>query len=210
MLRITKNKIMIIISLIIIVGLSIGLPVYFLLIKKKTKSSQNNNQPDNQPDNQPYNYIPLNMLTNFDKPQGYMFGDIQESARTYSTSSPSPYNKSTLTSNTCWSAKVSDMNQWIQLSMEGKWNIEGVVIRARGDTYNDQYVKTFKVNYIDESGKIIPVDDGKIYNSNLTGDSNQTSYILFTQPLYTDTIIINPQTWNVWISLRADLLIKPI
>jgi hypothetical protein len=203
MLTKTKNKIMIIMSLIIIVGLSIGLPVYFLLIKKRTKTSQNN-----QENNQPNNYITLNMLTNFDKPQGYMFGDIYESGRTYSTSSPSPYNKSTLTSNTCWSVKVSDMNQWIQLRMEGKWNIGGVALRARGDTHNDQYITSFKVNYIDESGKIIPVDDGKIYNSNLTGDSNQTSYILFTQPIYTDTIIINPQTWNVWISLRADLLIK--
>jgi hypothetical protein len=180
---------------------ALPISVYFLLIKNKTKSSQNN-----QENNQPNNYISLNMLTNFDKPQGYMFGDIGESGRTYSTSSPSPYNKSTLTSNTCWSAIVSDMNQWIQLRMEGKWNIGGVALRARGD--NDQYITSFKVNYIDSTGKIIPVDDGKIYNSNLTGDSNQTSYILFTKPINTDTIIINPQTWVNWIALRADLLIK--
>jgi hypothetical protein len=201
MFKLTKKQIIIIIIIVIIIGLAIGLPIYFLLIKNKTKSSQNN-----QENNQPNNYISLNMLTNFDKPQGYMFGDIGESGRTYSTSSPSPYNKSTLTSNTCWSAIVSDMNQWIQLRMEGKWNIGGVALRARGD--NDQYITSFKVNYIDSTGKIIPVDDGKIYNSNLTGDSNQTSYILFTKPINTDTIIINPQTWVNWIALRADLLIK--
>ena len=207
MLRITKNKIMIIISLIIIIGLSIGLPVYFLLIKNKTKSSQNNNQ-------QNINPMPKYMMDYSTMPEGtYIYFLLTEDHRTYSSFYDVSQKESTLESKTCWSAAVSDMNQWLNINMSyvnhNKINtVLGIVIRGRGDR-TDQYVTSFKVNYIDSTGKTIPADNGKIYDTNLNGDISQSSYIYFTTPLVNPlNIIILPQTWVNWIALRADLFYK--
>jgi hypothetical protein len=207
MLRITKNKIMIIISLIIIIGLSIGLPVYFLLIKNKTKSSQNNNQQNINP--------MLGYMMNYNTlPEGtYIYQLFYEDYRTYSSFYDASQKESTLDSKTCWSAAVSDMNQWLNIDLNiynrNKTNpILGIVIRGRGDR-TDQYVTSFKVNYIDSAGKTIPADNGKIYDTNLNGDISQSSFIYFTTPLVNPlNIIILPQTWVNWIALRADLFYK--
>ena len=239
MVKITKKKIIIILTLIILYVLSLGLTIYYIqkndVSNSKIPSNTQSNNPSNNPSNTQSNNQSnnpsntqqneqLDVYSNY-PPGTYIYNRIiDESYRTYSSFWDPPqssfYNpslkESTLDSKTCWGASSNDMNQWINISLPVKTlpsgvtyvtTIAGIVIRARGD-FSAQYVTLFKVNYINSSDKTIPVDNGKTYNSNLTGDLNQISYILFTTPVNAKNIIILPQKWVNHISLRADLLIN--
>ena len=99
-----------------------------------------------------------------------------------------------------WCAKHNVADQWIQLDNGKIGSISGVITQGRKDY--DQWVKSFKVKYKDESGSWWDVD-GKTFPGNK--DRNTKVTTTFSKPVRARYIRIYPQEWNGHISMRADM-----
>ena len=148
-------------------------------------------------------------------PANTALANISESNRFYSSiwnndAKGTDHASSTLSSSQAWSAGSNNANQTIRLELPTVKSVVGVVVAGRNTAYIDQYVKSFSADYIDSSGNTISVDNGRIYNTSLTGSSTDISYITFTNPVNAKSIIIKPITWNSHISMRADLLLSEL
>jgi hypothetical protein len=86
--------------------------------------------------------------------------------------------------------------------------IAGIAIMTCADDPT-KYVKTFHITFMDTyDSDPISINDGDgnaiIFNSNLTGDSNQISYILFPNILINKhSISIIPITWNNQVDMQT-------
>ena len=54
-----------------------------------------------------------------------------------------------------WSAKVNDVNQWLQVDLEQQTVITGISTQGRED-YGNQFVKTYIVSYSNDSVQYRP------------------------------------------------------
>jgi hypothetical protein len=99
-----------------------------------------------------------------------------------------------------WCSKHNKVGQWIQLDNGKIGSISGVITQGRKDY--DQWVKSFKVKYKDESGSWWDID-GKTFPGNVDKSSKVTT--TFSKPVRARYIRIYPQTWNGHISMRADM-----
>lgn len=100
-----------------------------------------------------------------------------------------------------WCASGNSVGQWIQLDNGKIGSISGVITQGRGDY--DQWVKTFKVKYKDESGSWWDID-GKTFPGNSDRSTKVTT--TFSKPVRARYIRIYPQTWHGHISMRADMI----
>ena len=99
-----------------------------------------------------------------------------------------------------WCSASNTVGSWIQLDNGKIGSISGVITQGRKDY--DQWVKSFKVKYKDESGSWWDVD-GKTFPGN--SDRNTKVTTTFSKPVRARYIRIYPQTWNGHISMRADM-----
>ena len=164
--------------------------------------------------NQHWKLINTNHI--FTLPSNMQLANVSEDNRSYT----SIYNgdaigaihaSSTLSSSHAWVANINE-NQSILLNLQNVNSVVGIAIAGRyTNVYKDQYVKSIKVDYIDESSNTKSVDNGRIYNTGLIGDNTEISYIIFTNPVNAKSIIIYPITWNSrYVSMRADLLLSKL
>ena len=100
-----------------------------------------------------------------------------------------------------WCSASNTVGSWIQLDNGKLGSISGVITQGRKDY--DQWVKSFKVKYKDESGSWWDVD-GKTFPGN--SDRNAKVTTTFSKPVRARYIRIYPQTWNGHISMRADMI----
>lgn len=100
-----------------------------------------------------------------------------------------------------WCSGALSVGQWIQLDNGKVGSISGVITQGRKNA--DQWVKSFKVKYKDESGSWWDVD-GKTFPGNVDKSSKVTT--TFSKPVRARYIRIYPQTWNSHISMRVDMI----
>ncbi|XP_030847156.1 retinoschisin [Strongylocentrotus purpuratus] len=106
-----------------------------------------------------------------------------------------------------WSAKINDLNQWIQVDLLETYNIVGVATQGRQDLA--QWVTSFKVacsmnNVIFETVKDLDdADTDIIFPGN--SDQNTVVYNRFPVPMTCRYVRLLPSTWNQHISLRMEL-----
>ena len=100
-----------------------------------------------------------------------------------------------------WCSASNTVGSWIQLDNGKLGSISGVITQGRKDA--DQWVKSFKVKYKDESGSWWDID-GKTFPGNVDKNSKVTT--TFSKPVRARYIRIYPQTWNSHISMRADMI----
>ena len=100
-----------------------------------------------------------------------------------------------------WCSKENKVGQWIQLDNGKVGSISGVITQARKN--NNQWVKSFKVKYKDESGSWWDID-GKTFPGNVDKSSKVTT--TFSKPVRARYIRIYPQTWNKHMSMRVDMI----
>jgi hypothetical protein len=100
-----------------------------------------------------------------------------------------------------WCSNSLTIGSWIQLDNGKLGSISGVITQGRKDA--DQWVKSFKVKYKDESGSWWDVD-GKTFPGN--SDRNTKVTTTFSKPVRARYIRIYPQTWNSHMSMRADMI----
>ena len=55
-----------------------------------------------------------------------------------------------------WSAKVNDINQWLQVDLEQLTVITGISTQGRADSGSNQFVKTYIVSYSNDSAQFQP------------------------------------------------------
>jgi len=99
-----------------------------------------------------------------------------------------------------WCSKHNSVGQWIQLDNGKLGSISGVITQGRKDA--DQWVKSFRVKYKDQSGSWWDID-GKTFPGN--SDRNTKVTTTFSKPVRARYIRIYPQTWNGHMSMRADM-----
>tara|TARA_R110001599_G_scaffold254277_1_gene454497 strand:- start:20 stop:1126 length:1107 start_codon:yes stop_codon:yes gene_type:complete len=100
-----------------------------------------------------------------------------------------------------WCATGNAMGSWIQLDNGKIGSISGVITQGRKNA--DQWVKSFKVKYKDESGSWWDVD-GKTFPGNTNRNSKVTT--TFSKPVRTRYIRIYPQTFHGHVSMRVDMI----
>ncbi|XP_030841953.1 uncharacterized protein LOC115924199 [Strongylocentrotus purpuratus] len=111
-----------------------------------------------------------------------------------------------------WSALTNDVNQWLQVDLNGFYILTGVITQGRQDT--DQWVNAFKVAYGEDgtNWNIIQTCDGcdgydkVVFNGNIDRNSKVTT--AFGLPIVGRFLRIHPTTWNNHISMRLEILGK--
>ena len=116
------------------------------------------------------------------------------------------HSRGRLDSEQAWSAKHNTVGQWYQIDNGVVDTITGIAIKGRNDV--DQWVKTFKVKVKGTSETWVDVDGGKIYTGNT--DRNTQIDVIFDTPVEGRYVRIYPQTWNSYMSLRADIIVKGV
>ena len=100
-----------------------------------------------------------------------------------------------------WCASANSVGQWIQLDNGKVGSISAIVTQGRKDAA--QWVKSFKVKYKDESGSWWDID-GKTFPGNV--DKSSKVITTFSKPVRARYIRIYPQTWNIHMSMRVDMI----
>jgi hypothetical protein len=100
-----------------------------------------------------------------------------------------------------WCSLTNTVGSWIQLDNGKIGSISGVITQGRKDA--DQWVKSYKVKYNDESGTWWDID-GKTFNAN--NDRNSKVTTTFSKPVRARYIRIYPQEWHGHISMRVDMI----
>jgi hypothetical protein len=192
------------------------------IIYKYTKQNVINNK----------NYI--NKFDKFDNtpiyslPPDTMLANIPSTSRFFKNiSGIFPADNSTLDSKSCGiiqyipAKKEGDLNDVtvFQINLPPTSAISGIALMACANDPT-KYLETFQINFLDENNIVSSFFTGLYsevtnFNTNLTGDSNQISYILFPNILINkSSILIIPITWNNQIDsqtasqtgIRCDLL----
>ena len=107
-----------------------------------------------------------------------------------------------LDSGRSWSAKVSEVGQWYQLSLNTPVNISGVAMKGRPDA--PQWVTSVKIQYEDENGEFKDVDGGFVFDANY--DKNSLVKIFFDKPIRSKAIRFYSQSWYGHMSARFGIL----
>ena len=100
-----------------------------------------------------------------------------------------------------WCSNENVVGKWIQLDNGKIGSISGVITQGRKDA--DQWVKSFKVKYKDESGSWWDID-GKTFPGNT--DRNTKTTTTFSKPVRARYIRIYPQKWHGYMSMRVDMI----
>ena len=100
-----------------------------------------------------------------------------------------------------WCSLTNNVGSWIQLDNGKIGSISGVITQGRKGT--DQWVKSFKVKYKDESGSWWDID-GKTFPGNT--DRNTKVTTTFSKPVRARYIRIYPQTIHGHMSMRVDMI----
>jgi len=132
-----------------------------------------------------------------------------ETARRYSSSlTVHHYSElDTLFYTQTWIAGTNTVGEWMQIDAGAPMQIMGVITQGRGPDAPGQYVTNFEVQY--RSG-----DSMSLVGSNIqmTGSFSMTNGVkkehLFTIPIYARYVRLLPKTFNVYMAMRAALIVR--
>ncbi|XP_072170354.1 uncharacterized protein [Diadema setosum] len=107
-----------------------------------------------------------------------------------------------------WSARVNNVNQWIQVDLNRFYLVTGIISQGRQDY--DQWVRTYTVSYSEDGNTFTPIldcnGDAKTFTANTDRNTKVTNR--FARSVLARFIRILPATWNNHISMRFELLGK--
>ncbi|XP_077561755.1 neurexin-4 [Haemaphysalis longicornis] len=108
-------------------------------------------------------------------------------------------------SGSAWTAKNSDFEQYLMISLSSKKTVTSIV--TMGKQYSPEFVQEFKIFYGDNGGDFTEYKDRegntKLFQGNSDGDSQVHN--VFETPIIAQYIRINPTRWRDRISLRVEL-----
>lgn len=87
-------------------------------------------------------------------------------------------------------------------------HVAGVVTKGRGDHNQLQWVTSFKVQVSNDGTTMVDVDVGAVFTANT--DQHTAVVNRFASPVAARYVRILPQTWNLYISMRAAVLLCPM
>eukprot|EP01132_Coremiostelium_polycephalum_P003148 gene3148-3937_t len=102
-----------------------------------------------------------------------------------------------------WAAAFNNLGQYIIAASDNLKKFTHVKIQGRGDPMDNQYVKSFTLEYSVDGMNFIPYKNNMVFNGNIDYDSIVTIE-LDPQPIARSIKLI-PKTWNNHISLRWDV-----
>ena len=71
-----------------------------------------------------------------------------------------------------WSARSSDVDQWLQVDLRAKTEVTAIKIQGRQDY--DQWVTTFTISYSSDGTNFTPYQNGKVWKPlNIVAKENQ-------------------------------------
>ncbi|XP_072033324.1 lactadherin-like [Amphiura filiformis] len=106
-----------------------------------------------------------------------------------------------------WSALSRDANQWIQTNLGHSMVVTGVKIQGRSE--GGQWVTQFKVQYSNDGNSWTFVQQTNNQGDMIfEGNTDHTTVVTncFPTQVTAAYIRIVPTAWNIWISLRFELL----
>lgn len=113
--------------------------------------------------------------------------------------------KARLDSGSAWTAKNSDFDQYLLISLNSKKTITSIV--TMGKQHSPEFVQEFKIYYGDTGGDFTEYKDRegnpKLFRGNSDGNTEVRN--MFEYPIVAQYIRINPTRWRDRISLRAEL-----
>lgn len=113
--------------------------------------------------------------------------------------------KARLDSGSAWTAKNSDFDQYLLISLNSKKTITSIV--TMGKQHSPEFVQEFKIYYGDTGGDFTEYKDRegnpKLFRGNSDGNTEVRN--MFEYPVVAQYIRINPTRWRDRISLRAEL-----
>ena len=59
-----------------------------------------------------------------------------------------------------WSARINDVNQWLQVDLLGKPKVTAIMTQGRGDCSCNQFVKSFTISYSDSGSTFTSYPEG--------------------------------------------------
>ena len=99
-----------------------------------------------------------------------------------------------------WTPTVSQLGEWIQVSMDTPKLWTGIVVQGRGD--HPSWVTSLKISYTRNGKAWKNLCEGKIFQGN--SDQDQQVTIDFGEPILARALRVHPQTWHNAISMRFD------
>ncbi|KAK6486843.1 coagulation factor V [Huso huso] len=108
-----------------------------------------------------------------------------------------------------WQAKANNIYQWLQVALQEKKKITGIVTQGAKSMTNEMYVKTFSIQYSNNGNNWTPYREDedspdKIFVGNTDSSGHVKNYIY--PPIFARFIRVMPKTWSNSITLRIELL----
>ena len=144
----------------------------------------------------------------YDTPESYRSVlDPPERSRTYSSIRPDSVAgtvlaRSMLSSPEAWASSSTTGVIWMQINAESAMPVFGVRIKARANSYTDQYVSSITVQHSADGSTWSNVDGGATF----TGASGNFD-ALFATPVVAQHIRVTVGDWSSHPSMRAGLLV---
>jgi hypothetical protein len=200
--------------------------VYSYLNKKNAQINEKFAAP--YQDNEPIYELPLNTtLANLPMFSRFYLDLILDDIGDLTGLSLEIAQESTLNSSSCWSSPIKDFSKFDQsnvnmicLELPTNSAVAGIAIMSCADDPT-KYIKTFMIGYMTsmsiETAEMDSYNDNDgnalIFNTNLTGQSNETSYILLPLDIITSLLskkllVCLPLTWSSQPAWRIDLLLN--
>jgi len=103
-----------------------------------------------------------------------------------------------------WCAATRDTNQWQTLDVGNVQLIAGVATQGRAST--GQWVTSYTVQYSVDGASYLDVNNGAMFIGNI--DTSTIRVNTFPEAVQARYIRIRPQTWNGWVSMRCDVMVR--
>ncbi|KAI4890426.1 hypothetical protein NFI96_010812 [Prochilodus magdalenae] len=108
-----------------------------------------------------------------------------------------------------WSAAENDPSPWLQINLQRRMRVTGLITQGAKHIGSPEYVKSYKVAYSDDGKtwnmfKVKDTDEDTIFTGNT--DNNMPSANTFSPPIEAQYIRMYPQTCRKHCTLRMELL----
>jgi hypothetical protein len=135
-----------------------------------------------------------------------------ESARSYSSvwlndAVGTGHARSMLDSAQAWSS-TPDATQYMTIALGSAQAVAGVVTQGRAvetPSNNAQWVLTYQVQTSQDCSDYVYVECGRVFTANT--DQTTSVQAVFAAPVQASCVRLLPQTWSVWVSMRAAVLL---
>ena len=107
-----------------------------------------------------------------------------------------------INSASAWCARKNDQNQWLQIDLEKKQDVVGVVTQGRFNVH--QWVRTYRVSVSEDGKEFMEIECGRIFDGNTNSNTKVRNY--FASAVKARYIRIHPTAWVNHISMRMGVL----